>query len=166
MSPKIKVIYGTSLETEANRSAAERLNSELLGLGPEIVKADTDIHEGDLKTDCIFLVGRPEANKLAKKLHHIFPVKFDKNTFAWQGRTYAEPTQAVAQIIEDPKGAHNLFIMLAGLSAQATRDFPYAFLGRCDRSYVIFDGDKQLLKGDWEGADPDLVWEFQSRSPR
>ena len=104
------------------------------------------------------MVGRPEANKLARKLQHVFPVKFDKNTFAWQGRTYAEPTHAVAQIVEDPKGAHSLFIMLAGLSAQATQRFPYAFLERCDRSYAILDGDKQLLKGDWEGADPDLYW--------
>ncbi len=164
MSPKVRVIYGTSLETEANRTAAERLNSELLGLGQEIVKADTDIHDSDLKADCIFLVGRPEANTLSRKLQHIFPVKFDKNTFAWKGRTYAEPMEAVAQIVEKPRGAHNLIIMLAALSAQATQRFPYAFLGRSDRSYVIFDGDKQLLQGDWEGADPDLVYDFQSSS--
>ena len=158
----MRIIYGTSRETEANRSAAERLNSEVLWWGPAIVKADTDVNEADLKSDCIFLVGRPESNKVTEKFEDVFPIKFDKDKFTWHGTTYAQPTQALAQIVENPKGAHNLIIMLAGLSAQATQGFSYAFLDSADRSYVILDGDKQLLTGDWEDVDSNLYWNFDT----
>ena len=30
-----------------------------------------------------------------------------------------------------------------------------------DASYVIFDRDKQLISGDWEEVDSDLVWNFE-----
>jgi hypothetical protein len=160
--PKIIIVYGTSGETEANKTAAERFNSDELGLGPEVIKADTDVNDADLKTDCIFLVGRPETNRIAKKFEDIFPIKFDKNKFTWQGVTYAQPTQAVAQIAENPWGAHNLIIMCAGLSPEATQEFPYSYLGRADRSYVVFDGERQLLTGDWENVDTNLYWKFDS----
>jgi hypothetical protein len=161
--PKLLIVYGTIGETEANRTAAERFNSNYLGLDREIVKADTDVNDADLRTECILLVGRPETNRIAQKLKDIFPIKFDKNKFTWQGTTYARPTLAVAQIVENPDGAHNLIIVLAGLSPEATREFPYSHLGRSDRSYIIFDGDKQLLTGDWEDADSNLYWKFDTQ---
>jgi hypothetical protein len=162
--PKIIIVYGTLGETEANKTAAERFNSDVLGLGTEIVKADTDVNDADLKTECVFLVGKPETNRIAKKFEDIFPIKFDKNKFTWQGTTYAQPTQAVAQIVENPGSARNLIIMYAGLSPEATQEFPYSHLGRADRSYVIFDGDKQLLKGDWEDVDSNLYWNFDKEA--
>ena len=160
--PKIMVIYGTSGETEANKKAAERFNNDCLGLDRKIVKADADVNDADLKTECVFLIGRPETNKIAQHFRDIFPIKFDKNKFTWQGTAYTQPTQAVAQIVENPDGAHNLIIMLAGLSPEATREFPCSSLDRADRSYVIFDGDKQLLMGDWENVDADLYWSADS----
>ena len=160
--PKLIIVYGTLGETEANKTAAERFNSDYLGLDRGIVKTDTDVNDADLKTECIFLIGRPETNKIAQKFKDIFPIKFDKNKFTWQGTTYAQPTQAVAQMVENPVGAHNLIIMYAGLSPEATQEFPYSHLDRADRSYVIFDGDKQLLKGDWEDADSNLYWSLDT----
>ena len=162
--PKVVIVYGTLGETEANKTAAERLESDYLGLGPEIVKADTDVNDADLKTECVFLIGRPETNKIAKKLEDIFPIKFDGNKFIWQGTTYAQPTRAVAQIVENPGGAHNLIIMYAGLSLETTQEFPDSYVGCADRSYVIFDGDKELLRGDWEDVDSNLYWNFDTSS--
>jgi hypothetical protein len=162
MYPKIIIVYGTLGEAEANKTAAERFNTYFLGLGREIVKADTDVNDTDLRTECVFLVGRPETNKVAQAFKDIFPIKFDKNKFTWQGIIYAQPTQAVAQIVENPRGAHNLMIMHAGLSPEATQKFTYSYLYRVDRSYVIFNGDKQLLKGDWEDADSNLYWKFDT----
>jgi len=164
MYPKIIIVYGTLGETEANKTAAERFNSDELGLGREIVKADTDANDADLKTECIFLIGRPETNKIAKKFEDIFPIKFDKNKFTWQGTTHAQPTQAVAQMVENPGGAHSLIIMHAGVSPEATQKFSYSYLYRADRSYVIYDGDKQLLAGDWEDVDSNLYWNFDTQS--
>ncbi len=156
--PKIMVIYGTLGETEANKTVAERFNTDELGLASKMIKADTDVNDADLKTECIFLVGRPETNRITQKFHDLFPIKFEANRFTWQDTTYAQPTQAVAQMVENPGGVHNLIIMLAGLSPATTQGFPYSSLNRADRSYVIFDGDKQLLVGDWEDVDADLCW--------
>ena len=52
--------------------------------------------------------------------------------------------------------------MYAGLSSGATLKLWDLQLYDSDCSYVIFDGDKQLLKGDWEDVDPDLYWNFDS----
>ncbi len=163
--PKVIIVYGTLGETEANKTAAERLNSNYLGLGREVIKADTDVNDVDLKTKCIFLIGRPETNKIAQKFKNIFPIKFDGNKFIWEGITYAQPTQAVAQIAKNPGNSRSLIIMHAGLSPEATQNFPvlYLFKGSGKSSYVIFDGDKQLLKGDWEDADSNLYWNFDTQ---
>ena len=164
LEPEIIVIYGTSGEAQANERTAMRFAIDYLEYGREIVKADTDVNDADLKTECVFLIGRPETNKTAQEFEDIFPIKFDKNKFTWQGITYAQPTQAVAQIAENPGGAHNLIIMHAGLSPEATQEFPYSYLDRADRSYVIFDGDKQLAAGDWEDVDSNLYWNFDKEA--
>ncbi len=157
--PQLIVVYGTLGETEANRTAAEHFTGNY-GLGHEKIKADTDVNDVDLKTKCVFLIGRPETNKIAEQFKDIFPIKFDKNKFTWQGATYAKPTQAVAQIAENPRHSQTLMIMHAGLSPEATQEFPYSYLSRADSTYVIFDGDRQLLTGDWEDVDSNLYWNF------
>ena len=158
--PKVIIVYGTLGETEANKAAAERFN---LDLG-QIVKADTDVNDADLKTGCVLLIGRPETNKIAEMFKDIFPIKLDKSQFTWQGITYAQPAQAVAQIADNPGGAHNLIIMYAGLSPEATQKSAYLSLISADRSYVIFDGDKQLVAGDWQDVDRNLYWNFDKEA--
>ena len=160
--PKIMIVYGTLGETEANKTAAEQFNSDYLGLDREVVKADTDVNDADLKTKCVVLIGRPETNKIAQQFKDAFPIGFDKNTFTWQGVTYAKSTQAVAQIVENPGAAHNLIIMHAGLSPEATREFPFSYLRNAHGSYIIFEGEKQLLRGNWEDADSDLYRKFDT----
>ena len=163
VEPEFIVIYGTSGEAQANASTAERFASDYLGLGREIVKADTDVNDADLKTKCVFLIGRPETNKVAQQFKDSFPVKFNGVKFTWQGRTYSKPTQGVAQIVENPKNAQGLVVMYAGLSPEATLKLCDLELYDSDSSYVIFDGDKQLVSGDWEDADANLYWKFDTR---
>lgn len=100
--PELIIVYGTLEEAEANKTAAELFNDDWLGLGNEIIKADTDVNEADLKTKCVILFGRPETNKIAQGFKDIFPVTFDGNKFTWQGTTYEQPTQGAAQIVENP----------------------------------------------------------------
>jgi len=97
--PNFIVIYGSLAEAEANKTAAKRFNDEYLGLGDEIIKADTDVNEADLKSKGVILFGRPETNKISQQFKNIFPVKFDSNNFSWNGFTYDQPTQGVAQIV-------------------------------------------------------------------
>ena len=160
--PEYIVIYGTLAEAQANKTAAERFNSDYLGLGSEIIKADTDVNETDLKTKCIFLIGRPETNKVAQEFKDSFPIKFDGAKFTWHGITYNKPTQGVAQIAENPNNAQGLMIMYAGLSPEATQKFCDLYLYDSDSSYVIFDGDKALVTGDWEEVDKNLYWNIET----
>jgi len=160
--PNYIVIYGTLAEDKANKSAAELFISDYLGLGSEIIKADTDVNEADLKTKCVVLIGRPETNKVARRFKDIFPIKFDKNKFTWQGVTYGEPSQGVAQVIENPNDSQSLMMMYAGLSPEATQKFCDLYLYDADASFVIFNADKELLRGYWEDVDNNLYWNFDT----
>jgi len=160
--PNYIVIYGTLAEDKANKVAAKRFISDYLGLGSETIRADTDVNEADLKTKCVFLIGRPETNKIARQFKDIFPIKFNDDKFTWQGVTYDQPTQGVAQIIENPNHAQSLMIMYASLSPKVTQMFLDLYLYDADASFIIFDGDKELLRGDWEEVDSNLYWNFNT----
>jgi len=156
------VIYGTQFEGQANQTAAERFSKDYLGLEGEIIKADTDVNDIDLKTKWIFLFGRPETNKVAQQFKDSFPVKFNGAKFAWQRTTYDKPTQGVTQVIENPKDGGGKMVMYAGISPEATLKLWDLKLYDSDCSYVIFDADKELLRGDWEDVDSNLYWNFDT----
>jgi hypothetical protein len=162
LQPEFIIIYGTSREAQANKTAAQRFNNDYLELDGEIVKADTDVNDADLKTKCVFLIGRPETNKIAQQFKYSFPIKFDGARFTWQGTAYNKPTQGVAQVIESPIDGKGLMVIYAGLSPEATLKLCDLELYDSDCSYIIFDGDKQLLTGDWEDADSNLYWNFDT----
>ena len=158
--PNYIIIYGTLAETNENKTAAEQLNKGHLGLGQEIIKADTEVNETDLKSKCVILFGRPETNIVSQNFRDIFPVQFNGDRFTWQGVSYDKPTQGVSQIVVNSVDPNNIMIMYAGLSGEVTQNFNYLYLYHTDASYVIFDQDTQLISGDWEEYDSDLVWNF------
>ena len=168
--PNVLVVYGTLAESEANQGAAESFERGFLGLGEEVVKADIEVSDEDLKAPVLILFGRPETNLIAQRFAQAFPVRFDGAAFTYDGVTYQEPSQGVSQVIEKPEGLPGLMVLHAGLSGEATRrvcDKPEWreglggwFLVDMDASYVIYDTDEHrpLAFGDWEGFDSDLVW--------
>jgi len=153
------IIYGTTAEAEVNRATARKFGCDFLGLSDKFVKADVDVNEADLQKRCIFLFGRPEANKITQQLKNDFPIRFEGGKFTWQGKTYDKPTQSVAQIINNPDNPKNLIVLYAGLSGDATQrlwDLTYY----APASYAIFDKDAELTRGAWL-VDSDLVWNFE-----
>jgi transglutaminase-like putative cysteine protease len=162
--PTLLVIYGTQSEVAVNKAAAERFNNEYLGLDASRIKADTAVTEDDLKARCVCLFGRPKTNKIAQRFKDDFPIQVRDDQFEWQGTTYRRPTQGVVEAIEQPGKTNRLVVLYAGLGPEAMKAIGDTYLYDPDSSYVIFDGDKQLLSGDWEGADPDLVWDFPSEA--
>jgi len=84
LDPEYLVIYGTLDEAQANESIADQFARKDLEYGREVIMADTDVNETDLKTKCIFLIGRPETNKVAQQFKDSFPIKFDGTQFTWQ----------------------------------------------------------------------------------
>ena len=163
LDPDFIVIYGTLDEAQANESIADQFVRDELGYGREIIKADADVNDADLKTKCVFLIGRPETNRIAQQFKDSFPIKFDGARFTSQGITYDKPTQRLHQIIENPNCAQGLMIMYAGLSPEATLKMCDLESYDSDSSYVIFEGDKQLLTGDWEDADSNLYRNFDTQ---
>ena len=169
--PNFIVIYGSLTESEANKAAAERFVDEFAGLSHEIIKADTDVTEQDLKTKRIILFGRPETNKITQRFQDSFPIKFEKDKFTWQGVTYDQPTQGVAQIVENPLDTQSMIILYAGLSGDATQkicdksewqqELDGFFIIDLNTSYIIYDQYNKLASGDWEDSDSDLVWNFE-----
>lgn len=65
------------------------------------------------------------------------------------------------RLLKTHRDSQSLMIMYAGLSGEATQKFCDLRLYTTDASYVIFEGDKQLVSGDWEEVDSDLVWNFE-----
>jgi hypothetical protein len=160
-SKKVRVIYGTVAEMEANKAAAESF-SQMVGITSQFIKADTEATAEDLDAECLTVIGRPAVNKIAERFQDRVPIKFEAAKFTWQGKVYDQVTQGVIAVADEGRSSKRLTMLFAGLSADATRDF-----GRIDNlydlfngSYVIFDGSKCAVSGEWEVADPDLVREF------
>jgi len=159
--PDIILIYGTVSESEANKTAAERFNNDYLGLSPEVIKPDTVITTNHLNTECVVLFGRPETNKITKRFENTFPIKINRDNFTYNGTNYSKPSQGLAQITEHPLKPKGQFIQYAGLSATAMLQFGDLYVYDAPSSFVIYDGDKQSLSGDWKETDADLLWKFE-----
>jgi transglutaminase-like putative cysteine protease len=168
--PNLIVVYGTLSEEQANKTAAERFNIEFLGLDDKVVKADIDVNEEDLNTSCLVLFGRPETNLIAQQFKDSFPIEFNGSVFTFQGVNYDQPTQGAAQIVENPIDPKRMIVLYAGLSDKSTqiicdkseweKELDDWFLIDLNSSYIVFDGHKKLVSGDWEGFDSNLAWEF------
>jgi hypothetical protein len=169
--PNFIIIYGTLTEFEANKTAAERFVNEFAGLNQDIIKADIEVKEDDLKTGCIILFGRPETNKITQRFQESFPIKFEKNKLSWQKTTYDKPTEGVAQIISNPLDPQNMIVLYAGLSGDATQkicdksewrqELDGSFLIDFNASYIIYEQHNKLTSGNWEDFKSDLVWNFE-----
>jgi hypothetical protein len=162
LDPDYIVIYGTPGEAKANESIADQFTRDVLENGRELIKADTDVNETDLTTKCVFLIGTPETNKIAQQFKDSFPIKFDGDQFIWKGMRYDKAMQGLAQVIEHPQNSEGLMIMYVGLSPEAMLKFCDLSLYEVDASFVIFDADKELLRGDWEDVDSNLYWRFDT----
>jgi len=51
-----------------------------------------------------------------------------------------------------------VIVLFTGLSGDATQKFCDLYLYDADASYVIFDRGKEIVSGDWEDYDNDLIW--------
>lgn len=152
--PNLLIVYGTIAEKEANKAAVGSFTK----LDPNIVKADVDVNDADLKGKCLILFGRPDTNKIVGRFESLFPIKFDGNKFTWRGKTYDKPSHGAAQIVEGPNDSAVLIIQFTALSAKAMRNLDSNYLS-FKTSYVIFDGDKTLFLDNWQHGNK-LTWEF------
>ena len=127
--------------------------------------------ELDLKTNRIILFGRPETNKISQRFQNSFPIKFENNKFTWQRTIFDQPTQGVAQIVENPLDSLSMIILYAGLSGDATQkicdisewqqELDGSLMIDLNSSYIIYDGYNKLVTGFWKDTSSALVWNFE-----
>ena len=118
------------------------------------------INNDDLNTECIVLFGRPATNKISQRFENLFLIKFNEDKFYYQGVVYSKRSQGVAQITTHPLLQKGQLIQYAGLSAEAMLHFGDLYLYDAYNSYVIYDGDEEILSGDWE-VYGDLLYKFK-----
>lgn len=158
--PNISVFYGTLSEEGANREAAEWYTTRYLHMNADKVKPDTAATRQDLETEVVVLFGRPSTNTLSGRFSDHFNIRFDGETFSYNGVSYTEPSQGVAQVVGHPLRARGRLILFAGLSEGAMSALRDLGIYDAPHSYVVFDGDTTVATGDREG-DSDLIWKFE-----
>jgi hypothetical protein len=121
------IVYGTADEVPTNREAAEALQKALRESGPNFtvpIKSDKDVTDAELQTHHVLLIGRPDSNVLVERYRKHFPVTFGPRSFVVTGKTYAHAGSAVACAADNPLNNRYSLVLLAGLSAESTRNLP------------------------------------------
>jgi len=90
----------------------------------------------------------------------LFPIQFRKQSFVWQGVTYNQPTQAVAQVVESPFHSGGLVVLYAGLCAASILEIHDSNVYDKVASYVVIQAKKELTHGNWKTNDG-LRWKFE-----
>jgi hypothetical protein len=127
------IVYGTTHETCTNQEAALALQKAILRSGPNItvpVKADTEVSEHDLKTRHLLLIGRPDCNRCVDRFRAALPVTFGSRSLLVRGEAYAHPHSAVIMAAANPFNTRYSLVVLAGLSAESTRQCASRLMGR------------------------------------
>ena len=117
------IIYGTRIESVANRIAAEKLQQGIIDQWEHAkvrILPDTSISDDDLRGHHLLLVGRPECSDLIAKLAGPLPVQFGRRWFAIRGETYAHLQSAIIAAGANPDDEAYSIVCIAGLSPGAT----------------------------------------------
>jgi hypothetical protein len=156
------IVYGTGDEVPTNREAAEELQRAIIQSGPNItvpIKADGDVTDEDMKTHHLLLIGRPDSNRCVNRVRSELPVTFSHRSFTVVGGTYGHPGSAVVAAAANPANRRYSVVVLAGLSAESTRQTAAKLLQRGQPA-----GDVCLLPAGGKPRmsvlpAPGLVWE-------
>jgi Phospholipase B len=120
------IVYGTTADGEANRETAEQLQKAIAHHGSNViipVLSDSEaLGPSDRLTGRhVLLVGGPGTNRLADRWRDKFPVKFGPGSFQVRDERFAHPGSAVIAVGETPLADSGSAVVIAGLSAEATR---------------------------------------------
>jgi hypothetical protein len=160
------IVYGTGDEVPTNREAAEELQRAILQNGPNItvpIKADRDVTNEDMKTHHLLLIGRPDSNRCVDRMRSELPVTFGHRSFTVRGGTYGHPGSAVIAAAANPVNKRYAVVVLAGLSAESTRQTASKLLQRGQQAgdvYVLPAGGRPRMLA---MPAPELVWEGRDK---
>jgi hypothetical protein len=141
------IVYGTSDEEPSQREAAEALQLAIIQRHSNFavpIRSDKEVTEAEMKAHHLLLIGRPDSNSLVERWRDKLPITFGKRSFVVLEDSYAHPQSAVLAAAENPANHRYSIVVIAGLSAAATREAAPA-LGRGTRPgevVVLPHGDK------------------------
>jgi hypothetical protein len=129
------IVYGTADEAPTNKEAAEALQQAIRARHSNFtvpIRSDTEVTDDDLKAHHLLLIGRPDCNRVVKRLG-TGSIKFGTGSFSicdgpesGKHPTYAHARSAVLAASENPRNARFSSVVIAGLEASATlRAAPY-----------------------------------------
>jgi hypothetical protein len=119
------IVHGTSDEEAVNREAANDLRELLRRSGANVtvpVKSDREVTEEDLKSHHLLLVGRPATNRVSERFRGQLPVAFGPQSVQVRSDVYAHAETGLAAAAENPLARRYSLVVVAGLSARATRE--------------------------------------------
>jgi hypothetical protein len=119
------IVYGTRDEAPANREAAEALQRAIVESGSNVtvpLKSDAEVSDADLQSHHLLLIGRPDSNAVVARCRGGLPVEFGSRSFVVSGEAYAHAGSAVVAAGESPWNKRYAVVVVAGLSAAATRE--------------------------------------------
>jgi hypothetical protein len=134
------IVYGTADEVAANKEAAELLQKIIREKWSNItvpIKADKDVTDAELKTHHLVLIGRPDSNRLVQRFRADLPITFGSRSFVVRNKTYAHAGSAVVVAADNPINKRYSFVVIAGLSAEATYHAPTLFLEKENTAQVL-----------------------------
>lgn len=120
---KALIIVGTLKNVTALREAGELLREAIRRRWTNVtveIAADADVSEELLASRHLLLVGGPDSNEIAARLHKSAPLKFGPGSFVVNGKTYAHPRSAVIVAAANPLASRYSMVLYAGLSVEAT----------------------------------------------
>jgi hypothetical protein len=119
----VLIIYGTEGEPATNREAAEALQKAIRAKGPNLtvpVRSDREVTEEELAKHHLLLIGRPDTNRLVRRLQNTWPVRFGSRSFEVRGEVYAHAGSGVIAAGENTLNRRYSAVVVAGLSPAAT----------------------------------------------
>jgi len=156
---KTLIIYGTRMERDGNRIAAQKLQQGIIDTWEHAVvtiKADTEVSDADLRGHPLLLIGRPACSELIERLATALPVSFGPQSFTVRGEVYANAGSAVVAAAANPLDAHYSMACAAGLSPGATLraakslagylQAPIRVMGANEKSKDIVPAAMELVK--------------------
>jgi hypothetical protein len=123
------IVYGTVADVDANRETAEHLQKMVARQWSNIVipvLSDTQAAGSPdrLTGKHVLLVGGPTTNKLTARWRESFPVSFGPASFQVRDESFAHPGSTVIAAGPNPLDHASSAVVIAGLSAEATRFAP------------------------------------------
>ncbi len=131
--PRTLIVYGTADEESANRETAEALQRRITEFWSNYtvpVKKDRELTDEEARSHHLLLIGRPDSNPWVARFRAAWPIRFGSRSFTVGTDGYAHAESAVIAAAPNPRNGRFSVVVLAGLSAEATRGTPNHLLGR------------------------------------